>query len=159
LSNETAVQLAGASIRGKLAHHFPECAAASLLVERMTPAGLDLFVSASTDPECGPMLTLGFGGILLETIRDVVAVPLPSRMGEVAVLLRESAVGRFLDSASGTTFGGISPVAAFAERVGDLYTATASRLTLIELNPVRLVSGSARPLILDALVATKGGAV
>jgi acetate---CoA ligase (ADP-forming) len=127
-----------------------------LLVEAMSPAGLDLFVAVSTDPECGPMLTFGLGGFLLEAIRDVVAVPLPSRQGEVAALLEDSAIGRFLTSRSGAMFGGSASIVSFAERLGDIYIATKGRLSLIELNPVRLVPGNDTPVVLDALLATKG---
>jgi acyl-CoA synthetase (NDP forming) len=155
LANADAVRQAATRIRAKLLEHFPDCVDAPLLVERMTPAGIDLFLAASTDPESGPMLTLGLGGFLLEAVRDVVAIPLPSRQGEVAALLEESAVGRFLASASGAMFGGAGPVIRFAEALGDLYAT--GRFSLIEINPVRLVPGQAEPIILDALLAGQGG--
>lgn len=155
LADADSVRAAAARIRARLLEHFPDCAAAPLLVERMTPAGLDLFLAASTDPESGPMLTMGLGGFLLEVVRDVVAIPLPSREGEVASLLEESAVGRFLASPSGAMFGGAAPVVRFAEALGDLYAT--GRFSLIELNPVRLVSGQAELVILDALLAVQPG--
>ncbi|TSH93396.1 acetate--CoA ligase family protein [Verticiella sediminum] len=155
LAGAAQVEAAVATIRERLARHFPDCADAPLLVERMTPAGIDLFVAASTDSECGPMLVIGLGGFLLEAVRDVIAVPLPAREGEIAARLADSAVGRFLDSRSGAMFGGAAPLAQFAQAVGDLYAAAAGRLGLIELNPVRLIAGGAQPVILDALLATR----
>jgi len=143
-------------MRAILTTSFKGCEDAPFLVERMSPAGLDLFVAASTDPECGQMLLIGLGGFLLETVRDVVAVPLLSREGEVATLLRESAIGRYLASPAGARFGGIGAIGNFAERLGDLYVAAGNHLSLIELNPVRLVPEKGRPIILDALLATKG---
>ncbi len=107
LATPDAVRAAADDIRARLSTHFPDCIDAPLLVEQMTPAGIDLFVSVSTDPECGPMLVLGLGGFLLETVRDVVAMPLPTRQGEAAALLAETGIGRFLASPSGAMFGGI----------------------------------------------------
>jgi acyl-CoA synthetase (NDP forming) len=156
LRDAAALHAAARKIRENLAIHFPGRTDAPLLVERMTPPGLDLIVAATTDPECGPMLTLGLGGFLLEAVRDVVAVPLPSRQGEVAALLETCAIGRLLASPSGAAFGGIAPVAQFAEAIGDTYVAAGGRLSLIELNPVRLAPGEAAPVILDALIASKG---
>ncbi|WP_454719581.1 MULTISPECIES: acetate--CoA ligase family protein [Cupriavidus] len=154
LADAGAVADATALMRARLARHFPDCADAPLLVEGMTAAGIDLFVAASTDPECGPMLVIGLGGFLLEVVRDVVAVPLPPREGEVAARLADSAIGRFLASRSGDLFGGVAAIARFAQTIGDLYVAAAGRLSLIELNPVRLVAGADEPVILDALLAT-----
>lgn len=154
LDSVNAVTHAAATIRARLAEHFPACRDVPLLVERMTGPGLDLFVAASTDPECGPMLMLGFGGFLLETVRDVVAIPLPPREGEVAARLAQSGLGRFLASRSGALFGGIEPIVRFAETIGDLYVAANGRLSLIELNPVRLTDRAAVPVVLDALIAT-----
>jgi len=154
LADAGAVERAAALMRDRLARHFPQCVDAPLLVEGMTAAGIDLFVAASTDPECGPMLVIGLGGFLLEVVRDVVAVPLPPRAGEVAARLADSAIGRFLASRSGDLFGGVAALARLAETIGDLYVAAAGRLSLIELNPVRLVAGADQPVILDALIAT-----
>ncbi len=155
LATPEAVRAAADDVRARLSTHFPDCIDAPLLVEEMTPAGIDLFVSASTDPECGPMLVLGLGGFLLEMVRDVVAMPLPTRQGEAAALLAETAIGRFLASPSGAMFGGVDLLVAFAEALGDFYVGTGDRLSLIELNPVRL-TGHGTPVILDALIAGKG---
>ncbi len=155
LADAAAVRDGGTLLRERLVRHAPDCADAPFLVERMTPSGLDLFVAASTDPECGPMVLLGLGGFLLEAVRDVVAVPLPACAGEVAALLQESAIGRFLASPSGATFGGVEPLVSFAEAIGELYIAAAGGLSLIEINPVRLVPGQGAPVILDALIASR----
>jgi acyl-CoA synthetase (NDP forming) len=155
LADAEALRHAARLIRSRLALHFPNCLDAPLLVESMTAPGIDLFVSASTDPECGPMLVIGLGGFLLEVTRDVVAVPLPSREGEVAALLADSGIGHFLQSRSGAMFGGIEPIVRFSETIGDIYVAAGGRLSLIELNPVRLVAGGGSPVILDALLATQ----
>lgn len=158
LGTPAAVRAAVDDIRARLSTHFPEHDRAHLLVERMTPPGIDLFVSVSTDPESGPMLVLGQGGFLLETVRDVVAMPLPTRLGEAAALLAETGVGRFLASPSGAMFGGADGLIAFAEALGDLYINANGRLSLIELNPVRLAVGHGTPVILDALIAGKEAA-
>ncbi|TDV05488.1 acetate--CoA ligase family protein [Paraburkholderia caballeronis] len=157
LNSADAVTRAAGTIRARLATHFPACENVPLLVERMTGPGLDLFVGASTDPECGPMLMIGLGGFLLETVRDVVAIPLPPRAGEVAARLAQSGLGRFLASRSGALFGGVEPLVRFAETIGDLYVAANGRLALIELNPVRVTDRAAAPVVLDALIATAEG--
>ena len=154
LQDAASVRQAEIALRERLARHAPDCADAPILVEQMMPSGLDLFVAASTDPECGPMVLLGLGGMLLEAVCDVVVAPLPSCPDEIAELLKESGIGRFLASPSGAAFGGIARLVRFAEEVGKLYIAS-GEIALIEINPVRLLPGHSAPVILDALIASK----
>jgi len=44
-------------------------------VERMGPKAAELIVGARNDPEWGPVLLAGFGGVLAEAIRDVRILP------------------------------------------------------------------------------------
>ena len=111
-------------------HPAPDSDAGGLVVERLGPSYRKRLV-----------------------LRDVT---LSLRQGEVAALLEGSVVGRFLASPSGAMFGGVQPLVAFAEALGDLYVAAGERLALIEINPLRLVPGQATPIILDALLASKG---
>ena len=69
-----------------------------------TLAALWLFERSGLDLA---ILEVGLGGLLLEAIRDVFAVPLPTREGEVASILGDSAIGRFLASRSDAMFGSI----------------------------------------------------
>jgi acyl-CoA synthetase (NDP forming) len=43
----------------------------SVLVQPMVPDGVEILVGVHTDPQLGPMLTVGFGGVLTELFDDV----------------------------------------------------------------------------------------
>jgi len=41
------------------------------LIEEMAPSGLEIVVGAVTDPEFGPMVMVGLGGVFVEVLKDV----------------------------------------------------------------------------------------
>ncbi len=52
------------------------------LVQRMAPPGLELIIGASRDPQFGPVLLFGVGGVLVELYRDVALRLIPVTEGE-----------------------------------------------------------------------------
>ena len=59
-----------------------------ILVERMGQKGVELIFGARNDPEWGPVLLAGFGGVLAEAIRDVRLMPPDLSIPEIAHELR-----------------------------------------------------------------------
>ena len=49
-----------------------------VLVQEMIPQGTELLLGVVEDPQFGPMLTIGAGGIFVEIFRDVRLLPLPT---------------------------------------------------------------------------------
>ncbi|HET7784807.1 MAG TPA: bifunctional acetate--CoA ligase family protein/GNAT family N-acetyltransferase [Myxococcales bacterium] len=66
LRSADAVRAAFASIRGRVQPQDFE----GVTVQRMAPAGYELIVGSSIDPQFGPVLLFGAGGVLVEVIRD-----------------------------------------------------------------------------------------
>lgn len=59
------------------------------LVERMVPGAVaELIVGLHRDPLFGPALTVGFGGVLVELLRDTAVLLLPATRVEIAAALR-----------------------------------------------------------------------
>lgn len=50
---------------------------AEILIEEMSPPGLELIVGAAPDPELGPLLVLGLGGIFVEVLQDFTTASCP----------------------------------------------------------------------------------
>ena len=62
----------------------PAIAAAAVegyLVEEMAPAGLEVVVGAIRDPQFGPMVMVGLGGVLVEVARRCELPAMPDRPG------------------------------------------------------------------------------
>ena len=140
LTDEEAVRAADARLRALAV------AEAEVLVERMAPDGVEVFVAASTDGVV-PALVIGLGGIWAEALDEVAIVPLPASGERVERALRSLRAAPLFTGVRGTSAVDIGGLAALAARVGELVLDR--RLALLELNPV--AAGPDGALALDAV--------
>jgi acetyltransferase len=71
------------------------------LVQEMIPAGLEILVGMNRDPQFGPLVTFGLGGILVETLRDVTFRVAPFDRSEATAMLTEIRARALLDGVRG----------------------------------------------------------
>jgi acetyltransferase len=57
--------------------HRPEARIEGVLVQKQLPPGTEMVVGMTRDPDFGPMILLGLGGIFVEVLRDSVIAPAP----------------------------------------------------------------------------------
>ena len=74
---------------------------ASTLVQEMIQGGTELILGIVDDPQFGPMLTLGTGGIYVEVLKDVTMLTLPTTPDAVRDGLHGLRVGALLRGARG----------------------------------------------------------
>jgi acetyl-CoA synthetase len=121
----------------------------SVLVEAMSPPGVELLVSARRDAVV-PVLTVGLGGVWTEVFGDAVVVPLPADADRVERALRSLRAAPLLAGARNGAALDVRGAAELAARVGALLLEQG--LELIELNPVIVSTRGA--VAVDALVRT-----
>lgn len=115
---------------------------ASLLIERMAPPGLELFVAAHADGVV-PALVIGLGGAWAEALDDVTIIPLPASAERVARAIGELRGAALLD------LDAVALVAEAGAAVGALLIDEG--LALLELNPLSV--GNDGALALDAVAS------
>jgi acetyl-CoA synthetase len=147
LSDEESVREAAARLLA-----LPVAAGAELLVERMAPAAVEVFLSVRTDGVV-PALALGLGGIWAEALDEVAIVPLPAGQGRVRDALEGLRSASALAGGRGVRAVDLDALAALAARVGGL--AIERGLSLLELNPV--AAGPEGCVILDAIAVRAPG--
>lgn len=130
-----------------------ESRAAAFLESRGLPPGIDgvlvspmlatplaeLLVGGHRDPDVGPVLTLGAGGIWVEVLRDVTHRVLPVEDDDVREMLGELRTYGLLAGARGREAADLEAVVAAARAVGacmDLYPEVAE----VEVNPLFVYS-------------------
>jgi acyl-CoA synthetase (NDP forming) len=125
-----------------------------VLVEAMGKWGTELIVGGRNDPEWGPILLVGFGGVLAEALHDIRLLPadLPvSRIEEELQLLKSAALLR--------GFRGSPPldVTAAAEIVAKLGALLRAKPEIVEvdINPVLVYPKGEGAIALDALIVTE----
>jgi succinyl-CoA synthetase beta subunit len=107
-----------------------------VLVAPMRGGGLELFVGCTRDPQWGPVIAIGLGGVWVEVLQDVSLRPLPIEAAEVARMLAELRGAKLLDGVRGMPGADIGVVAAVIARIGDAAVALGDTLEALEVNPL-----------------------
>ena len=76
------------SILKNAAGASPAAVIDGVMVEQQLPYGLELIIGGTTDPTFGKVLTVGFGGILVELLRDAATRVLPIDTNEIVSMIR-----------------------------------------------------------------------
>lgn len=71
VKNTNDVQNAYKQIMGKVKKHKPKAKIIGMLVQEMAPQSTEVIVGATKDPQFGPTLMFGLGGIFVEILKDV----------------------------------------------------------------------------------------
>jgi acyl-CoA synthetase (NDP forming) len=81
LNSAEEVRAAYDAIMESCARHVPGARITGVAVQHMAPAGTEVIVGMTTDPQFGPVMMFGLGGIMVEVLKDVSfrIVPLAER--------------------------------------------------------------------------------
>jgi acyl-CoA synthetase (NDP forming) len=134
---------------------YPEAVIQGVLVQTMAPPGREMILGVTRDPDFGPILMVGLGGIHVEVLRDVVFSPVPIGQDEALALLDHLKGAALLSGARG------EPPAdrtALAELIATLSRFAADQADLIEeidLNPVIVHPEGQGLTVVDALIVKR----
>ncbi|MGB2689161.1 MAG: acetate--CoA ligase family protein, partial [Desulfobacterales bacterium] len=67
----------------------PEAKLGDMLVSQMAPPGLEVIVGMNRDPQFGPIILFGLGGIMVEIFQDVSLRLLPFSRDDALDMIRE----------------------------------------------------------------------
>src|SRR2546421_1098535 len=127
----------------------PGLALDGILVDAMAPAGVELIVGARHDPQWGPVVIIGLGGVWTEALNDVRLMPPDLPRERIIAEIGRLKGARLLHSLRGAAPVDLAAVADVAMRVGGLIGAR-SEISEIDINP--LVAYPDGVLALDALI-------
>jgi acyl-CoA synthetase (NDP forming) len=151
LKDAAAVRTAWDKMYSDIARALPELKLDGLLVETMGEWGTELIVGSHTDPEWGPVLLVGLGGVLAEALGDTrLLVPGISHDAVVAELLKLKSAA-LLRGFRGSPELDLDAVAEIVIRLGDLVLANPS-IREVDINPVIVYPRGKGAVALDALM-------
>lgn len=130
-----ALQSAYAHIAANAETYHPGADVAGVLVTPMAASGVELIVGVANDPQYGPVIMCGLGGIFVEVIRDVVFRALPLSRADAHEMLTELRYRAILDGVRGAPASDTKSVEDLLMKVSRLAIAHPG-LTEIDLNPV-----------------------
>ena len=109
-----------AAVRAAWERMIGERAGAQGMVQQMAPKGTEVILGAQRDPQFGPLLMFGMGGIYVEVLRDVAFRLAPLCELDAQEMIAETAVGKILKGVRGQPPGDVAAVVATLRRVGQL---------------------------------------
>jgi len=147
LADASAVQLAATEL---LAAATPDDGDVSVLVAPMVRGNRELIAGMVRDPQFGPTVMLGLGGILAEAVADVVFRPAPLDLVTAHEMIDGLATQRLLGEFRGEAAVDRDAIAALLVGLGQL-ASDRPDVAGVDVNPL-IVTPSGRPVAVDALV-------
>ena len=149
LKDALAVSAAFAQIMANVRQHAPAARIDGVLVVPMRERPLELLVGTLRDPQWGPALVIGLGGIWTEALKDTCTRLLPVTAEEAIDMLQSLRAAPLFKGFRGAPATDLPALAQVIARIGDAALALGPQLESLEVNPL-VVDGS-RIEALDAL--------
>jgi acyl-CoA synthetase (NDP forming) len=154
VNSADAVRVAWDRLHADLARAMPALRLDGVLVERMAAKGVELIVGGRNDPEWGPVVLVGLGGVLAEALHDVRLLPPDLSLDAITDELHQLKGAALLRGFRGAPALDVRAAAAIVQRVGSLLR-SAPAIREIDINPVVVYPAGQGALALDALIATR----
>jgi acyl-CoA synthetase (NDP forming) len=125
------------------------------LVQSMLKGGVELVVGIKRDPQCGPVLLVGLGGVLVEILRDTALALAPVGKVEARRMLESLKGFKLLQGYRGSAPADLDAVCEAIARISEFAADFADQVEEIDVNPLL-----ARPdgaVALDALIVMRDG--
>src|SRR5262249_15555322 len=156
IRSENELRSAYARLEQNLARAQAGAKLTQALVAQQISGGVELVLGVQRDPEIGPVLMFGSGGVLLELTKDVSfgAVPLPSWQGKA--MIERTSAGHLLKGYRGAPPCDEETVLAALTALGRLAHDLGDQIESIDINPLVALPEGQGAVALDALVVLRG---
>ena len=136
LHNEAELRAAYAEVLKNAAEKAPGAKVNGVLVQPMLPQGVEVIVGVNIDPQFGPMILCGLGGVFVEVFKDVALYPAPLSKGEALEMIRSLKGFKMLSGYRGSAKCDIDALAELMVQIADYAVANKDTLCEMDLNPV-----------------------
>ncbi|ETW12040.1 6-carboxyhexanoate--CoA ligase [Roseivivax marinus] len=135
--------------RGLAAQGLPHDA---FLVAGMVGGGVELIAGVRRDPQLGPMLLLGAGGVLAELTDDTAIRLLPITRADAEEMVAELAISKLLAGYRGAAPHDVPALVDAVMALGQLAASLGDRLSEAEINPLFVMPEDEGVVAADGLV-------
>lgn len=154
LSTET-VGDALTEMAGKLAAQgLPE--PEGYLVQAMVRGGIEMILGLRRDPQLGPLILLGAGGVQAELSGDSTLRLLPLRKDDACAMVEELRIKRLLDGYRGAPAHDVDALVDAIEALAGMGASLGDRLEEAEINPLFVLEKGRGVVAADGLVVLNG---
>jgi acetyltransferase len=153
LENSEAVRDAFELMVYRAQRYIPEARILGCLVQEMVPAGgIEVLVGMNRDPQFGPLVTFGLGGIYVETLKDVTFRVAPFSQQEAEEMLSEIRAHALLDGVRGKPAADKQAIVDTLLRMGQLVI-DFPEITELDINPMMVYQRGQGAIAIDMRLA------
>lgn len=129
--------------------HAPNASIRGIFVERMGQRGREVILGMTRDPQFGPMLMFGLGGIFVEVMKDVTFHLAPITADEAMQMLKGTRSYALLEGARGQAPVDLLAIAGALQRISQLAT-DYPEISELDINPFIVGPVGMQPYVADA---------
>ena len=154
LNTPAAVKKAYDQVLARVGKRFPQAQIDGVLVNKMAPPGQEVIIGMNRDPQFGPIILFGLGGVLVEIFRDVALRHLPLTRQDALEMIKEIKGYPILAGYRGQPAADLQPLADCLLAVAQI-AKEFPKIVEIDLNPVFAYSKGI--LVADARIIMEEG--
>ena len=155
LSDEAGVRDAYRMMLARVQGADPAVRVEGVLVQAMARRGIEMILGVTRDPDFGPMLMVGLGGVHVEVLRDVAFAPVPLGADEALALLDELKGAAVLSGVRGEKPADRAALAQLMAALSRFAADHANTIAEIDLNPVIVHPAGEGLTVVDALIVKR----
>jgi acetyltransferase len=156
LRDAAQVRTAYAGILASAKAYAPQARIIGVSVQEMVGDGVEVIVGVSCDPQLGPVLLFGSGGVMVEVYNDVALRRCPITRAEARAMIDEVKGARLLRGFRGRPAADVEALADTLVRVSYLAMHLEGQLAELEINPLMVLPEGRGVKAADALVVFRG---
>jgi acetyltransferase len=118
----------------RIGRRAPEAFLEGVYLERMVPKGREVILGMTRDPQFGPMLMFGLGGIFVEVMKDVTFHLAPITAAEAMSMLMGTRSYKLLEGVRGESGVNLAAIGEALQRISQLVT-DFPQIDELDINP------------------------
>jgi acyl-CoA synthetase (NDP forming) len=156
LCDAAQVRAAYAEILASANAYAPQAQITGVSVQEMVGDGVEVIVGVSYDPQLGPVLLFGSGGVMVEVYNDVALRRCPITRAEARAMISEVKGARLLQGFRGRPVADVGALEDTLVRVSAFAVHMEGRLAELDVNPLMVLPEGRGVKAVDALVVLRG---
>lgn len=133
----------------------PDAHINGILTVPMLDAGVEIIIGVNNDPQFGPMIMVGMGGVFVEVFKDVALYPAPLKEEEALEMLKSLKSFKLLNGYRGTEKCDIKALCQTIVAISNYAQANKDVLKELDINPLFVYPEGKGVGVADALIVKK----
>jgi len=156
VSGDRELREAFAEVLASARRYSPAARLNGVLVQEMVaPGGTEVIVGVKSDPQFGPVVIFGLGGIFVEILKDVARRVAPLTRDEARAMIKEIRGYALLTGARGRAKADLDALAEVLVKVAGMALVLKDELAELDINPLIVLPEGKGVKVADALLIRK----